>query len=67
MQDYTSRFYYKGEVIFHEGVGGDIAFLIKTGRVGISRDIGDETIPLAEFGPGEIFGEMAILTTGART
>ena len=67
MSDYTSRFYYKGEVIFNEGVGGDTAFLVKTGRVGISRQVGDESIHLADFGPGEIFGEMAILTQAPRT
>jgi CRP-like cAMP-binding protein len=67
MQDYTSRFYYKGETIFHEGVGGDTAFLVKSGRVGINRQLGDDSVPLSEFGPGEIFGEMAILLAGPRT
>jgi CRP-like cAMP-binding protein len=67
MQDYTNRFYYKGETIFNEGVGGDTAFLVKSGRVGISRQLGDEDVPLSEFGPGEIFGEMAILLSGPRT
>lgn len=67
MSEYSTRFYYKGETIFHEGVGGDTAFLVKTGRVGISRQMGDDAVPLSEFGPGEIFGEMAILLAGPRT
>jgi CRP-like cAMP-binding protein len=67
MSDYTSRFYHKGETIFHEGFGGDSAFLVKSGQVGISRKVGDDSVPLAEFGPGEIFGEMAILLPGPRT
>jgi len=51
-----------GSYIFREGTGGDALYLIMEGKVRISREIsgmGEEA--LAVLGPGEAFGEMALV------
>lgn len=52
-----------GRVLMREGEFGAEMFVIVSGRVAIDRD-GER---LAELGPGELFGEMAILSEGRRT
>ncbi|RMG16906.1 MAG: cyclic nucleotide-binding domain-containing protein [Deltaproteobacteria bacterium] len=52
-----------GEVVFEEGEMGDALFLLIEGRVSVRR--GDRVI--AELGPGECFGEMAILDSSPRS
>jgi CRP-like cAMP-binding protein len=56
-----------GEVIFREGAPGAVMYVLRTGRVRIERRFptGDRT--LAVLGPGEFFGEMAILNNRPRT
>lgn len=52
----------KGEVIFRRGEPGDAMYIIESGRVQISTQ--DETgheVVLNRYGPGQIFGEMALL------
>jgi hypothetical protein len=49
-----------GSAVFREGDAGDDMFIIETGQVDIVRKArGDE--PVATLGPGDFFGEMAIL------
>ena len=50
-----------GTVLFREGDPGDRMFVIRTGKVNISKRISDSEITLAVLGPGEFFGEMALL------
>ena len=50
-----------GEVIFRERDKASEAFVIESGRVEISTDLGPERKVLAILGPGEMFGEMAAL------
>lgn len=56
------------EVIFERGEAGDALYIIVAGKVGISLG---ETAHLsnfiAELGPGEFFGEMAILDDQPRS
>ena len=63
-----TRNYLKNSMIILEEEYGDIVFAIKTGTVKITRvnDEGKEVI-LALLGPGEIFGELAILDGEARS
>ena len=49
----------EGSILFKEGAIGAEAFLVKKGRIRISRRNGGSKEVLAELGPGEIFGEMA--------
>lgn len=57
-----------GTKIFQHGDAGDKLYLILEGRVRISRDVpgmGEEA--LAVLGPGEVFGEMALLDESPRS
>ena len=64
----TPRNYPKNSMIILEEEFGDIVFIIISGTVKITRvnDEGKEVI-LSLLGPGEIFGEMAILDGEARS
>lgn len=53
--------YNKSTMIFKEGTSGNNAFLIMSGKVEISKIVQGRKVVLAIIGPGEIFGEMAIL------
>lgn len=60
--------YRKGDLIFAEGEDGHELYLIDTGRVIISKSIkGNLEQVLAHLGPGEYFGEMAMLKQIPRT
>jgi NADH:ubiquinone reductase (H+-translocating) len=52
-----------GQEVFHEGELGDRVYIILTGRARIEKD-GVGTV--AELGPGECFGEMALLKESRR-
>ncbi len=55
------------EVIFHAGDLGDTLFLIRTGRVAVRivTEHGD-AVTLALLGPGDSFGELALLAPDGR-
>jgi CRP/FNR family cyclic AMP-dependent transcriptional regulator len=63
-----SRRYAKDDVIFHADESGDIFCLIKEGRVKITMisPEGKEII-LSMLGPGDFFGEMALLDDEPRS
>lgn len=57
-----------GEVIFSAGDAGDGFYLLETGRVKISAVVGNgQTLTLAMIGPGDFFGEMAVLDDAPRS
>jgi CRP-like cAMP-binding protein len=61
------RSFRKGETLFHEGDPGDSLHLIEKGRVAVrpSTPMG-EVVTLAILGPGESFGEQALLSPDAK-
>lgn len=63
-QSITERSYEAGAVIFRQGDPGDSVYVVKHGEVEVLRE-GFER-PLARLGPGEYFGEMALLTEAPR-
>ncbi len=51
-----------GETLFQEGSAGTWAYLVLDGRVRVLRRApGGREISLGQFGPGEVFGEYALL------
>ena len=65
---FSERKYPKNSMIILEEEFGDIEFIIRSGTVKITRvnDEGKEVI-LSLLGPGEIFGEMAIIDGESRS
>jgi small-conductance mechanosensitive channel/CRP-like cAMP-binding protein len=64
------RLYGRGEVLARQGESGDTFFIIRSGRVRIDVDdiLGDSlaAVTVNHLGPGDFFGEMALLTGAAR-
>jgi CRP/FNR family cyclic AMP-dependent transcriptional regulator len=56
-----------GQVLFHEGERGDVMYVVQSGAVRISKHVAGQDKLLAVLGPGEFFGEMAILNGKPRT
>lgn len=58
----------KGEVLFREGDAGNELYLVDEGRIAISKVVkGNLEQVLAHMGPGDYFGEMALLEQIPRT
>lgn len=60
--------YPAGEHIFHEGEVGNSMFLIRAGKVRISKlvpGVGEEALAILE--PGQYFGEMSLIEDGPRS
>jgi serine/threonine-protein kinase len=66
-QAFAVKTYEPGEVIFNENDTGDYAFTIVSGKVEIIKGSASGGQVLASLGPGEIVGELAILTKSPRT
>jgi CRP/FNR family transcriptional regulator, cyclic AMP receptor protein len=56
-----------GAVIFEEGDPGSRLYVLQTGRVRIVKRNGPRQVTLAQLGPGEFFGEMALLDRQPRS
>ncbi|MGZ6140338.1 MAG: Crp/Fnr family transcriptional regulator [Myxococcaceae bacterium] len=56
----------KGTVLFHEGEAGKEMFVLQAGRVVITKTVRDTVQILASLGPGEFFGEMALISNRPR-
>lgn len=61
------RFYPAGSVVFREGELGSEMYVVHSGEVRISRTVREVQKVLAILGPGEFFGEMAIISSRPRT
>jgi CRP/FNR family transcriptional regulator, cyclic AMP receptor protein len=57
----------KGAVLFKEGDEGTEMFVIRGGKIAISKNAGQVEKVLVTLGPGEFFGEMSILNNKPRT
>jgi CRP-like cAMP-binding protein len=56
----------KDTVLFREGEPGKEMFVLQAGKVAISKRVRDLEKVLAILGPGEFFGEMAIISNKPR-
>lgn len=51
-----------GEIIFREGEESDFAYIVEQGTVEVFKRLRNGTVLLATLGPGEIFGEMGLIS-----
>ena len=56
-----------GTILFREGERGKEMYVIQSGKVRITKEVRGKTQTLAVLGPGEFFGEMAILNNKPRS
>jgi CRP-like cAMP-binding protein len=56
-----------GDVVFREGEPGDTMFVVRKGKVRITKQVRGGEKTFAVLGPGEFFGEMAILSGQPRS
>src|SRR5919199_1241285 len=62
------RRFASGQVIFREGDSSDTCYVVRTGHARAVRENTDgRTIALAHFGPGDIFGELAMFDDERRS
>lgn len=65
--EFPRRTFATGDAIVEEGDAGDAAYIIVTGKCEVVRAEPWGTSVLGTIGPGDVFGEMAIMTEGPRT
>lgn len=64
----TPRRFAPGHVIFREGDASDTCYVVVGGRARAIREHADgRTIALAHFGPGDVFGELAMFDAERRS
>jgi CRP/FNR family transcriptional regulator len=57
-----------GQVVFREGDASDTCYIVREGHARATHEHGDgRTITLATFGPGDIFGELAMFEDELRS
>lgn len=62
------RSFVTGEIVFREGDSGDTCYVVRSGRARAIREhVDGRSIALATFGPGEIFGELAMFDSERRS
>jgi HlyD family secretion protein len=58
----------KGELIFSEGSTGQTAYIVRSGEVNVVKHAGAQgQVVLKTLGAGELFGEMALITSNPRS
>jgi CRP/FNR family transcriptional regulator len=62
------RAFEPGQVVFREGDASDTCYIVRSGRARATREhSGGRMITLATFGPGDIFGELALFEDERRS
>lgn len=61
------RAFSRSQAIFKENDPGNEMYIIYSGRVDLFKEVGAENLLLATLGPGDFFGEMAIVDGSPRS
>jgi N-acyl-L-homoserine lactone synthetase len=64
LHSFERQFHAAGDVVFHRGEGGSTAYVIVSGKAAVLDARGRA---VAQLDPGELFGELALLSTCPRT
>lgn len=67
LRDWATVHVREGEDFFHEGDSAGSVFVLLTGRVVVMRCIREAEHRIRELGPGDCFGEMALLDLAPRS
>ena len=65
--NFPRRRFAKGQMLIREGEPGDAAYILVSGRCEVSKKIDGKAEVLNTLGPGDVFGETAILASMPRT
>lgn len=60
--DVTTCVLLRGATLFEEGGAGDTAYVVTSGEIEILKASADQSVRIAISGPGQIVGEMSLLT-----
>jgi hypothetical protein len=61
------RTFEDGQLVVEEGGPGDAMYIVSRGALEVSMSDGDNQLHLADLGPGDFFGESALLSGKRRT
>lgn len=61
-QEQDIRKYAQGDTIIRQGDPSPMPCVIKSGLVSVHKMVGAKQVKLAELGPGEMFGEMSLIS-----
>jgi eukaryotic-like serine/threonine-protein kinase len=64
---FRERQFPAGATIVREGEPGEAAYILTHGSCDVFKRSGERSVHLRRIGPGDVFGETAILTSGLRT
>jgi eukaryotic-like serine/threonine-protein kinase len=64
---FATRRFRAGELIVREGDAGDAVMIVVEGRCEAFRDQGGQRVHLRHLGPGDVFGETALISERPRT
>jgi eukaryotic-like serine/threonine-protein kinase len=64
---FETREYRAGESIVTEGEPGERAYIIERGHCDVFKNVADKRVFIRRLGPGDVFGETAVLTREPRT
>ena len=67
MQVSRQETYQSGEPILQEGAGGSTMYVVVRGRVSVRKLTGAKQVEIKQVGPGECFGEMAVISQMPRS
>jgi CRP/FNR family cyclic AMP-dependent transcriptional regulator len=63
----TQTIYDTDAIIIRQGERDDTVYMVLSGRVRVAYADSQPEVPVADLGPGEVFGEMAVLETQPRS
>ncbi len=64
---FDTRVFPPGTILVQQGETAEAAFIIASGTCDVYREVGADRVALRRLGPGDVFGETAVLTGEPRT